>query len=175
MDISSAKRIKLFIMDVDGVLTDGSITYTSSGEEIKSFNVKDGLGINLLKTVGIKTAIITGRKSPIVEKRAKELKIDDVIQGKIKKLDSYERLKEKYNLTDEEVLFIGDDIMDLPILRKVGIPVCVADAVEEVKEVCTYITQKNGGQGAVREVVDKLLKLRGEYEKAIERFINDWR
>ncbi len=172
MDKQGAKKIKLFIMDVDGVLTDGSITYTSSGEEIKTFNVKDGLGLNLLSEVGIKTAIITGRKSVVVERRAKELKIDDVIQGKIRKLESYESLKEKYNLKDEEVLFIGDDIIDLPVLKKVGISVCVADAVEEVKAVCSYITQKKGGEGAVREVIEKLLKLRGEYETAVEKFLN---
>ncbi len=172
MDKKAAKKIKLFIMDVDGVLTNGSITYTSSGEEIKTFNVKDGLGLNLLSEVGIKTAIITGRKSVIVEIRAKELKIDDVIQGKIRKFESYEYLKEKYNLKDEEVLFIGDDIIDLPVLKKVGISVCVADAVEEVKAVCSYITQKKGGEGAVREVIEKLLKLRGEYETAVEKFLN---
>jgi 3-deoxy-D-manno-octulosonate 8-phosphate phosphatase (KDO 8-P phosphatase) len=167
-----AKKIKMFLVDVDGVLTDGKVIYDSSGNELKSFNIKDGLGITLLHKVGIKTGIITGRNSPMVEKRASELKINEVFQGKKEKLDSYEYIKKKYILKDEEILYIGDDLIDIPILKKVGFPVAVADAAKIVKKYCIYITKAKGGEGAVRETIDYLLTLRGEYNKAVEGFLN---
>ncbi len=168
-----AKKIKMFLMDVDGVLTDGKVIYDSNGNEIKAFNVRDGLGITLLHKAGIKTGIITGRNSPMVEKRANELKINEVFQGKNKKIESYQHIKEKYNLKDEEILYIGDDLIDIPILKKVGFPVSVHDAPEIVKKYCIYITKKRGGEGAVRETVEFLLKLQNRYEDIIEEFLND--
>lgn len=167
-----ALKIKMFLMDVDGVLTDGKVIYDSKGNELKSFNIKDGLAIGLLHKAGIKTGIITGRNSPMVERRANELKINEVFQGKRKKIDTYNNIKEKYSLKDEEILYIGDDLVDIPVLKKVGFPVAVADAIEDVKNFCIYITKKKGGEGAVREVVELILKLRGEYEKIIKEFIN---
>ncbi len=170
--IEQAKKIKVFIMDVDGVLTDGKVIYTKNGEEIKEFCVQDGLGIGLLKAVGIKTAVITGRKSEILERRINDLKIDLLYQGKIKKEGAYEEIKNKFGVHDENVLFIGDDVIDIPVLKKVGIAVAVSNAVPKVKEICDYITKNKGGKGAVREVIDLLLNFRGEMDIAIERFIN---
>jgi len=170
--IEKAKKIKVFIMDVDGVLTDGKVIYTKNGEEIKEFCVQDGLGIGLLKVIGIKTAVITGRKSEILEKRIKDLKIDILFQGKIKKEEAYEEIKKIFNVNDENILFIGDDVIDIPVLKKVGISVAVKNAIPEVKKICDYITKKSGGNGAVREVINLLLKYRNELDIAIERFIN---
>ena len=170
-----ALKIKMFLMDVDGVLTDGKVIYDSQGNELKSFNIKDGLGIGMLHRAGIKTGLITGRNSPMVKRRAKELKINEVFQGKRKKLDTYESIKEKYNLKDEEILYIGDDLIDIPILKRVGFPVTVSDAVDEVKGFCIYITSRKGGEGAVREVADMILKFRGDYEKVFKEIVGDWR
>ncbi len=167
-----ALKIRWFIMDVDGVLTDGGIIYDSAGRELKKFCVKDGMGITLLHNAGIKTAIITSRNSPMVKRRADELNITEVIQGVSDKLFLYEKIKKRYSLSDEEVLYVGDDFVDLPVLRRVGFPVTVPDAPEELKEVCVYVTQKQGGDGAVREVAELLLKLSGKFEEAVRRYID---
>ncbi len=166
-----AKSIQLFVMDVDGVLTDGKIIYTSEGKEIKTFNVKDGLGIKLLKNIGIKTALITSRESQIVEKRGKELKIDFIYQNEKDKLKAINEILKKTGLKYENVLYIGDDLVDLPVLKRVGFPVCVPSAPKIMKKNCIYITEKEGGDGAVREVVDVLLELREEYNKAIQEYL----
>ena len=152
-----AKRIKLFIMDVDGTLTNGKIYIGPQGEVFKAFNTKDGLGIKYLKDKGIIPVIITGRNSEIVVTRAKELGIDEIYQGIEDKLDVYRHLVEKYKLDDEEVAFIGDDLNDLPLLNKVGLSFCVADAVEAVREKVDYVTTLKGGEGAVREAIDVIL------------------
>lgn len=166
-----AEKIRWFIMDVDGVLTDGSIIYDSNGNELKKFSVKDGMGITLLHNIGIKTGIITSRKSSTVEKRAKELGINVIIQNAKNKLLSYESFKKKYNVRDEEVLFIGDDFVDLPVLKRAFFPVTVPDAPKELKNIAVYITEKKGGDGAVREVAELLLKLQGKYKEAIEKYL----
>ncbi len=168
--LEKAKKIKWFIFDVDGVLTDGKIIYDSEGKEIKNFSVKDGIGIYLLNLAGIKTAIITGRYSEIVEKRALELNITEVFQNSSNKLVHYNQLKSKYNINDEEILYIGDDIVDIPILKRVGFPVTVPSAPEDVKKFTVYITEKEGGNGAVREVIDLVLKFQGKYDEIIKRY-----
>lgn len=164
------RKIKWAFFDVDGVLTDGKIIIDGNGNEIKSFNVKDGIGIYMLKLAGIKTGIITGRSSKAVEKRAYELKIDILIQNSSDKLKDYHLLKEKFDFSDEDVMFVGDDIVDIPILRRVGFAVSVPDSPVEVKSVCHYITSASGGYGAVREVCDLVLKLQGKYEFIIENY-----
>lgn len=165
------KKIRWAFFDVDGVLTDGKIVIDGNGNEIKNFNVKDGIGINMLKSAGIKTGIITGRSSKAVEKRAQELGIDVLIQNSSDKLKDYTLLKEKFNFLDEEVMFIGDDIVDIPILRRVGFAVTVPNAPVEVKSVCHYITSTHGGDGAVREVCDLVLKLQDKYHQIIESYM----
>lgn len=153
------KRIKLLILDVDGVLTDGSIVYSSTGEEIKTFNVHDGYGIELLRQIGIPVAIITGRTSQIVEKRAKDLKIDDLIQGTIDKVPAAETFAKKYKITFDEIAFMGDDLFDIPLLQKVGLSCAPKNARKEVKRIVHYVTKNEGGKGAVREVIDMILEV----------------
>jgi 3-deoxy-D-manno-octulosonate 8-phosphate phosphatase (KDO 8-P phosphatase) len=151
--------IKLIIFDVDGVMTDGTITYDSEGREYKSFNVRDGVGIVTAIKKGIRVAVITGRHSFMVARRCKELGIRDVYQGAGNKLEVYEMLKAKYNLKDEEIAVMGDDIPDLPVLKRAGISGAPADAVEMVKKNVTFISSLPGGRGAVREFIDYILEL----------------
>jgi 3-deoxy-D-manno-octulosonate 8-phosphate phosphatase (KDO 8-P phosphatase) len=150
--------IKLIVLDVDGVMTDGTITYDSEGREYKSFNVKDGYGVVKALKTGLKVAVITGRNSKMVEIRCKELGISDVFQGVDDKLEIYKALKEKYNLKDFEVAAMGDDIPDLPILEKVGLSGAPIDAVEEVKKKVSFVSRFGGGKGAVREFIDYILE-----------------
>jgi 3-deoxy-D-manno-octulosonate 8-phosphate phosphatase (KDO 8-P phosphatase) len=153
-------NIKLLMLDVDGTLTDGKIYISNSGEEIKAFNVKDGYAIKeILPKTGIVPVIITGRKSKIVEIRANELDIKEVYQGVKSKLQIYEDLKSKYNITDENIAYIGDDFNDLIILKRIKYSACPQDAVEKVKEVCNFIMDRKGGEGAVYEFIIKLFCL----------------
>ncbi|ADY73806.1 3-deoxy-D-manno-octulosonate 8-phosphate phosphatase, YrbI family [Desulfurobacterium thermolithotrophum DSM 11699] len=149
--------IKLIIFDVDGVMTDGTITYDSEGREYKSFNVKDGYAVVTAIKKGIKVAVITSRFSPMVEKRCKELGIEDIFQGVDNKLKSYEILKAKYGLQDREIAAMGDDIPDLPILERVGISGAPKDAVEVVKKKVKFVSSFPGGKGAVRDFIEYLL------------------
>lgn len=150
----SYQNVKLLALDVDGVLTDGSISYTDDGKEIKTFNAKDGQGIAMLTKLGIKVAIITARTSPIVQKRANDLGIQYVFQGAKNKLEKLEYLKTTLDITDDEIAYMGDDLPDIPILNIVGIKACPNDAVDEVKRICNFKSSKNGGKGAVRELTD---------------------
>lgn len=157
-------RIKLFAFDVDGVLTNGEIIYTSGGEEIKVFNAKDGQGIDLMNKNGFITAVITARKSSIVARRALELKVTEVFQGSKNKLESIKLLMEKYGLDLSEIAYVGDDLPDLCVLKEAGLAFCPYDAVEEVKQVCHFISSKEGGNGAVRQITDFLIKNRVSYK-----------
>ena len=145
------KKIKMVILDVDGVLTDGSITYDSKGNEIKTFHVLDGTGIKFARRLGLIVVFLSGRESPIVEQRAKELTVEEVHQKIWGKKKVYLELLKKYDLRDEEVCAIGDDVLDLGVLQSCGLAVAVPNAVSEVKEVAHMVTQRSGGRGAVRE------------------------
>lgn len=151
--------IKLAAFDVDGVMTDGSITYDDNGIEYKTFNSKDGHGLAELSREGVITAIITGRKSAAVERRAKDVNITELYQGVQDKASVLDELLQKYNLTLAEVAYMGDDIPDICILEKVELAGCPKDAVQEVKDVVNFEADKNGGCGAVREFCDCILKL----------------
>lgn len=153
-----AEKIKFLLLDVDGILTDGKIIIDSHGNELKAFHIHDGHGIYLLKKAGIEAGIISGRSSKAVEYRAKELNITEVYQGVLDKVSVYKQIKARYKLSDEDVAFIGDDLIDLPLLRMVGLSATSADAVSDVKEAVDIITEKNGGEGAVREVIDFIMK-----------------
>ena len=153
-----AKKIKLLIMDVDGVLTDGKIIIGSSGEEFKHFHVLDGAGIHLALKAGLKIAIISGRKSAATRIRAGELGISELWQVESKKEKVYEKLLKKYNLVDSEIAYIGDDVFDIEIMKRAGLAIAVSNAVDEVKLTAHYITKKAGGYGAVREVIDFILR-----------------
>ncbi len=157
-------KIKLVAFDIDGVMTNGEIIYTDKGEEIKIFNAKDGQGIAMLNYYGLTTAIITARTSSIVDKRAKDLNITHVFQGEKNKFSALEKLINKYNLDLSEIAYVGDDIPDICILEKVGLAFCPNDAVEEVKAICHFISSKEGGKGAVREISNFILV--GKKEKA---------
>lgn len=152
------KKIKTVLLDVDGVLTDGAIIYGADGIELKIFDSQDGFGIvNAIKQ-GIRVGIITARKSEVVERRAADLGIVDLYQGSIDKLTPYEKVKKTYSLGDAEIAYIGDDLLDLPLLQKVGFSAAPANAVRDVKMKVDYVAKASGGHGAVREVVDVILK-----------------
>ncbi|MEZ4600448.1 MAG: HAD-IIIA family hydrolase [Syntrophotaleaceae bacterium] len=169
---SRLEKIKLLLLDVDGVLTDGRITFDSRGVETKSFDVKDGHGLKLVQRAGIRIGIITGRSSSIVTIRARELGIDLVYQGAKVKLEPYLQILDICSLRDEEVAYVGDDLVDLPILQRVGFAVAVADAVEEVRNRVHYVTRQPGGRGAVREVCDLLLKESGRWDELTSRYFD---
>ncbi len=162
---AKARQIRYLLLDVDGVLTNGLLTFDEAGREIKSFSIYDGLGINLLHQAGIGVGIISGRNSPVVARRAAELQIVDVFQGCSDKLGPYSEIKSKRALIDDSVAFIGDDLIDLPVLDKVGLAVAVANAVDTVKAHVDWITERKGGDGAVREVIDFILKSQKHDEK----------
>ena len=157
------EKIKVLAMDVDGVLTDGRIIMDSNGIETKNFDVQDGMGIVLLKNCGIKTAIISARESGVVAYRAKDLKIDRVYVGVYPKMSAYENLLKEYNVSDEEVCFIGDDLADMAIMKRCGMAIAVANAVDEVKQIADHVTIKQGGKGAVREAIELILKAQGHW------------
>jgi len=163
--------IKLLVLDVDGTLTDGKIIYTSNGDELKNFDVKDGLAIaSWIKKHNKKVAIITGRKSSLVERRAKELGITHLYQGIDNKDEILQDILTKEKITWEETAGIGDDLNDYPMLKKVGLSFCVADAVEEIKDLVDVICKKNGGDGAVREMIEYIL-LKDEKKKLADLWV----
>lgn len=152
------RKIKLLVLDVDGVLTDAGMYYSARGEELKKFNTRDGMGIALIKDVGIPTAIVTGESSEIVQRRAEKLRIEDIYLETKDKSVALDELLEKYGLTADQVAFIGDDLNDLPVLKRVGLAVTVADGAPANKKLAHYITEKKGGEGAVRELCDLLVE-----------------
>lgn len=151
--------IKLFAMDVDGTLTDGGVYIGSNGEEFKRFDIQDGMGIARFHRAGGKVALISGRYSGATERRAKELKFDVIVNGAGEKLPVLREIAEKLNLTPDEVAYAGDDINDIDCIKWAGFGVAVANAIPEVKEAADYCTQRRGGEGAVREIVDILLMM----------------
>lgn len=170
--LEKVRRIKIMIFDIDGVFTDGGIFYTFKGELFKRFNILDGHGIKLLHKYGVKTAIITARQSSMVLKRAKDLNITYVFHHKYNKLIAFERLLLQTKFMITTIGYIGDDIVDLPILCRVGFSVSVANGHDAIKTRVDYITKAIGGQGAVREVCDLLLYAQGNYEAAISHYLN---
>lgn len=156
-----AKRIKLLLMDCDGVMTDGRITLLPDGDEQKTFHVHDGQGIELLHRAGLRTGIISGRTSSATERRARELQMTYIRQYAKDKSATFDEIIAQAALAAEECAYIGDDLSDIPIMRRVGLAVAVSDAVEETKRAAHYVTNQDGGRGAVREVVDLILKAQG--------------
>jgi len=162
--------IRLLLLDVDGVMTDGGIIYDINGVETKVFNVKDGHGIKMLQRHGIEVGIITGRISPVVDIRARELGIGLVYQGALKKLESYRDVKQKTGLIDSQIAYMGDDVIDVPVMRRVIFAAAPADALIEARNAAHYVTSCAGGRGAVREVCDLILKGRGLWEEVTARY-----
>jgi 3-deoxy-D-manno-octulosonate 8-phosphate phosphatase (KDO 8-P phosphatase) len=173
LDDRVAKKIKLInylILDVDGVLTDGSIIIDDLGNETKHFNVRDGHGLKLLMRAGIDIILITGRTSQVVEHRARELGITEVYQGAKNKVEILEEIFRKNNISGESVAYIGDDIVDIPVFKKVGLSVAVADASEHARKSADYISKSNGGQGAVREICEMILMVQGKWDEVAQRY-----
>jgi 3-deoxy-D-manno-octulosonate 8-phosphate phosphatase (KDO 8-P phosphatase) len=165
-----AAKIELLLLDVDGVLTDGGIVYTADRVEIKRFHVRDGSGLKFWHGLGKRSAIISGRKSPAVELRAAELGIAHVLQGQPDKLPAFGVVLAETGLRAEQVCAVGDDLPDLPVLRRAGLAVAVADACPEVRAAADHVTAPPGGRGAVRDAVEWLLKLRGQWDGIVAEF-----
>ncbi len=175
--LARARKIKLFLMDVDGTLTDGGVCLigplaleqheANTVTEMKVFNAQDGQGLSLAHTMGILTGFITGRRSPAVEQRAKELKVSFVCLGQATKTHAYEECMKRAGVVEEEIAYLGDDLPDIPLAKRSGLGVCVADGVPELKQVCHYMTQRRGGRGAAREVIELILKAQGRWEEAV--------
>lgn len=166
-----ARKIKLVLMDVDGVLTNGEIIYDTDSTEIKIYNAHDGLGITMARLAGLKTGIISARESAAIRYRAAELKFDFLYLGHFNKLNSYLNLKKEMKFQDEEICFIGDDLPDIAVLKAVGLPVAVANATPLVKQATPFHTLRAGGKGAVREVIEYLLETQGKLEQVIKNII----
>lgn len=163
MFLSKLKNIKAFVLDIDGVLTDATVLVTEAGEQLRRFSVRDGYALQLAVKKGFKVCAISGGKSASVVSRLQGLGITDVYLGIDKKLEVYFDFLKAHNLQHEEVLYMGDDIPDLPVMQVVGLPVCPADAVEEVKAISSYISPVNGGFGCVRDVIEKVLKVQDKW------------
>lgn len=156
-------KIKTFIFDVDGVLTDGKILINSDGELLRSFDTKDGYAMKCALVKGFKIAIITGGRNEAVRERFKELGVIDIYLGAHHKLDAYQDLMDNYDLNPEEILYIGDDIPDIPVMEKVGLGCCPADAASDVKAMVDYVSHKKGGEGCVRELIEQVLRVQGKW------------
>jgi 3-deoxy-D-manno-octulosonate 8-phosphate phosphatase (KDO 8-P phosphatase) len=171
-DVSArAQPIKLLLMDCDGVLTDGRLWLTTDGDEQKAFHARDGLGISLLHQAGLQTGIISGRRSAAVERRGKDLKMSYIRQYAKDKVKALEEILAEAGVTANECGYIGDDVIDIPVMNRVGFAVAVADAVADTKQAANYITTLKGGQGAVREVCDLILKAQGRWDEVLGRFL----
>jgi 3-deoxy-D-manno-octulosonate 8-phosphate phosphatase (KDO 8-P phosphatase) len=162
--------IKLLLLDVDGVMTDGRIIFDSNGVESKFFNVKDGHGIKMVQRAGIQVGIISGRESMVVSNRAAELGIDLLYQKALDKLTPYQEILARTGLADAEVAFMGDDVIDIPVLRRVGFAAAPADAVPEVLSHVQFVARSRGGWGAVREICDLLLRVQGKWDEITSRY-----
>lgn len=166
-----ARKISLLLMDVDGVMTDGKIYFLPEGGEAKGFNAQDGVGIRLLQRAGVRTGILSGRESSIVSRRAAELGMSIVLQKSSDKLASFHQILQQEGLTADRIGFVGDDLVDLPVFQRVGLAVAVANAREEVRRAAHYVTQAPGGQGAVREVTELILRAQDKWGEVTERYL----
>lgn len=167
-----AGKISMLILDVDGVLTDGTLAYTESGELVKNFNAKDGLGIRLLQSADVEVAVITARNSPPLAKRMQDLRIEHYYTGYDNKIAAFEMLLQKVPYDESRIAYVGDDILDLPVMRRIALPIAVADAHFLVKEESLWTVSGQGGKGAVREVADGLIGARTDYRNACDRFLS---
>jgi 3-deoxy-D-manno-octulosonate 8-phosphate phosphatase (KDO 8-P phosphatase) len=167
-----AAGIKLLILDVDGVLTDGGLIWHANGQESKVFHVHDGHGIRLLQRAGIETALLTGRRSQVVDHRAHDLGIKLVVQGSKNKLADYEEILQLRELDDQSVAYVGDDLVDVPVFKRVGLAVAVASATSHILPYCHLSTESKGGRGAVREICEFLLQVQGKWEEITAVYFN---
>ncbi len=168
--LERARNVRLILFDVDGVFTDGTLLYSSNKEEYKAFNTLDGFGITLLHEAGVATGLITARKSPMVQRRAEELKMTHIYQGVRPKTGAFREILEKTGYRPFEIAYMGDDWLDLPLLSKVGLAVAPANGADEVKEMVHFITPRHGGHGAVRDVCTLILTAKGLLERLLKKY-----
>jgi 3-deoxy-D-manno-octulosonate 8-phosphate phosphatase (KDO 8-P phosphatase) len=166
-----AGRLRWLLFDVDGVMTDGGLLYTEKGEEIKKFDVKDGLGLKLAQRHGLKVGVLSGRRSRALKRRMDELELDEVILDRSDKAEAFEAFLERRGLNADQVAYAGDDLLDLPVLLRCGLSFAPADAVEEVRRRVHRVLGRPGGHGAVRELVETVLTARGDWTAVVERFL----
>jgi len=166
-----ASHIKLLLMDCDGVLTDGRLWLLDEGDEHKAFNTKDGLGLELLRRAGLRSGIITGRSSTALARRAEELGVEFLRQGNEQKIAAFEEVLRLAGVKVDEVAFVGDDLSDIPLMRRSELAVAVADAVDETRAAAHYVTQAKGGHGAVREVIEIILKSQGRWNDLVDEYL----
>ncbi len=164
-----AKKVKLLLLDVDGVLTDGRIIYDSRGQDMKFFDVHDGMGVYLLKKAGIPTILITAKGSRAIKPRARDMQVEEVFENISPKTVVLEKILKKYKVGADEICFVGDDLVDLCLMEKVGFPVAVFNACPEIKQNALYVTLKEGGRGAVREVVELILKAKDQWQEMVSQ------
>ena len=167
----SLPTIQLLILDVDGVMTDGGIIRDDNGQQIKRFHVRDGAGIVMWRRLGKDVAIITGKESEVVSHRAAELGIEHLYQNVANKLEAYGQLKEELGISDSQIAYVGDDLPDLPVMRRVAVPIAVADAAEEVRAIAKYVTRYPGGYGAVRDAIEFVCKETGIWQQVLDRYL----
>ena len=168
--IEKAKKIKMLLLDVDGVLTDGRIIYDSKGRDLKLFDVHDGLGVYLLRKAGIKTILITAKGSKAIKPRARDMRVEEVFEDIYPKTAVLAKILNKYKVNTDELCFVGDDLVDLCMMKKVGLAVAVFNAAPEIKEASHYITSREGGRGAVREVAELILKTQGRWDEVFKDY-----
>jgi 3-deoxy-D-manno-octulosonate 8-phosphate phosphatase (KDO 8-P phosphatase) len=169
--LSRLKKIRLLVCDVDGVLTDGGIYINGTGDEAKCFSVTDGTGLVLARLAGIQAAFLSGRRSEVITRRARECEVPWVVQGVAEKGPAFERICLTAGVSPQAAVYIGDDLIDLPVFKKAGVAVAVANALPDVKRAAAWVTQSCGGHGAVREVVDRLLRAQGLYAQTVARYL----
>jgi len=168
--LEKAKKIKLLILDVDGVLTDGRIIYNSKGEDSKFFDVKDGLGVYLLKRAGIPTILITARGSKAIRPRARDMQVEEVFEDIENKRKILDKILKRYKVNTSQICFVGDDLVDFSIMKRVGLSVAVKNACPEIKKISHYVTKREGGRGAVREISEIILKAKGKWEELVSLY-----
>ncbi len=162
------KKVRFLLLDVDGVLTDGRIVYDANGVDARFYDVQDGLGVYLLGRMGVKTILITAKGSRCLKPRARDMRVEAVYENILPKTKAYEKILKRYRLRDRDVCFMGDDLLDLAVMRRAGVAVAPHNAVAEVKRVADYVTQKEGGRGAVREVANLILQCKGLWKRALK-------
>jgi 3-deoxy-D-manno-octulosonate 8-phosphate phosphatase (KDO 8-P phosphatase) len=171
--VARARKIRLLVMDVDGVLTDGRMILSERGDELKAFHTHDGIGVALAKRAGLRTAMVTGESSPIAKVRGGKLGVDSVVLGARRKREAVEALRAEYGVADDAVAFIGDDLLDIPAMQIAGLAVTVADAPGPVKAVAHVVTRARGGHGAVRELVELLLRAQRSWRSVVAAYVRE--
>jgi 3-deoxy-D-manno-octulosonate 8-phosphate phosphatase (KDO 8-P phosphatase) len=168
--LEKAKMIRVLLLDVDGVLTDGRIIYDSTGRDMKFFDVHDGMGVHLLKKAGIPTILITAKGSKAIKPRARDMQVDAVYENISPKSNVLAALFSKYKVNGDQICFMGDDLVDLCLMKRVGFPVAVANAADDIKSAASYVTLKQGGRGAVREIAELILKAQGKWDSLVASY-----